>query len=103
MAAAHDTGDLRTIPVLDQAFHQLIVDHSGNSYLRQAYRLIASKIGALRSRLPEGDERVDHCQENHAAIVRLIRRKDVARAQTTLALHIRDTRDSYVAASRPRS
>ena len=62
--------------------------------------MIASKISALRSRLPEENDRVDHCQENHAGIVRLIRAGDVPRAQAALALHIRDTRDSYIGASR---
>lgn len=101
MAQAHAAGDRRVIPRLDQAFHQLIVDHCGNSYLKQAYQLVSSKIGALRSRLPEENERVDHCQENHAAIVRLVRTRDVASAQAALGLHIRDTRDSYIAASGP--
>lgn len=99
MSQAHEAGDRHAIPLLDQAFHQVIVDHSGNSYLEQAYQLIASKIGALRARLPEENDRVDHCQENHASIVSLIRKQDLARAQAALALHIRDTRDSYVAAS----
>lgn len=99
MAQAHEAGDRRAIPLLDQAFHQVIIDHSGNSYLKQAYQLIASKIGALRARLPEENDRVDHCQENHASILRLIRKQDLARAQAALVLHIRDTRDSYVTAS----
>jgi len=99
MKRALESGDRRAIPVLDQAFHQAIVDRCENAYLKQAYLLVSSKISALRSRLPEENERVDHCQENHAAIVRLIRAADIARAQKALALHIRDTRDSYIEAS----
>ena len=100
MAEAQTAADWRAIPLLDQAFHEVIVEQGGNAYLAQAYELVASKIRALRSRLPEENDRVGHCQENHAAIVRLIRKGDVARAQQALALHIRDTRDSYLQASR---
>jgi DNA-binding GntR family transcriptional regulator len=100
MAEAQAAADWRAIPLLDQAFHEVIVEQGGNAYLAQAYELVASKIRALRSRLPDENDRVGHCQENHAAIVRLIRKGDVARAQQALALHIRDTRDSYLQASR---
>ena len=99
MKRAHAAGDRKAIPVLDQSFHQAIVDHCANTYLKQAYLLVSSKISALRARLPEEDERVDHCQENHAAILRLVRTARIADAQKALALHIRDTRDSYLAAS----
>lgn len=98
MAQAHEASDWRAIPALDQAFHQVIVDHCENSYLKQAYQLIASKIAAMRARLPEENERVGHCQENHAAIVRLIALGDPAEAQATLGLHIQDTLQSYMAA-----
>ena len=99
MAKAQAREDWRAIPLLDQAFHQVIVEHCDNAYLKQAYQLVATKIRALRSRLPEENERVGHCQENHAAIVRLIRAGDVKRSQAALALHIRDTLASYMQAS----
>jgi DNA-binding GntR family transcriptional regulator len=101
MARAHDAGDWRAIPSLDQSFHQVIVDHCGNSYIKQSYQLIASKIAAMRARLPEENERVGHCQENHAAIVRLIANAAPAEAQQALALHIQDTLQSYMAAISP--
>ena len=100
MAKAHDASDWRAIPALDQAFHQIILEHCENSYLKQAYQLIASKIAAMRARLPEENERVGHCQENHAAIVRLVERSP-AEAQQALALHIQDTLQSYMAAISP--
>ncbi len=99
MTVAHDAQDWRSIPVLDQAFHQLIVDRCDNAYVKQAYRSIAWKIGALRARLPEENERVSHCQDNHAAIVRLVSRGSVAEARASLAEHIRDTLSSYMTAS----
>jgi DNA-binding GntR family transcriptional regulator len=102
MSHAHEAKDWRALPLLDQEFHEIIVSHGGNPYLAQAYELVGTKIRALRSRLPPENERVDHCQENHAVIVRMVRSADVARAQEALALHIRDTRDSYLEASRHR-
>jgi len=100
MAEAHRAGEWRAIPLLDHEFHQIIVSNSGNPYLQQAYELVGTKIRALRSRLPEGNDRVDHCQENHAVIVALVRAGKVGAAQKALALHIRDTRESYLEASR---
>ena len=103
MAQAHDAGDWRTIPVLDQAFHRVVIEHCANPYLKQAYELVATKIAALRARLPEENDRVGHCQENHAAIVRLIRDAAPHEAQQALALHIRDTLESYRAATHLRA
>ncbi|KQT09574.1 GntR family transcriptional regulator [Ramlibacter sp. Leaf400] len=101
MAQAHDASDWSAIPSLDQAFHQVILEHCENSYLKQAYQLIASKIAAMRARLPEENERVGHCQENHAAIVRLIAHGAPPEAQQALGLHIQDTLQSYMAAITP--
>jgi DNA-binding FadR family transcriptional regulator len=98
-AIARKTRDWKAMRQLDEAFHEAIVDHCGNAYLKQAHQLIASKIGALRARLPEEAEQVDHCQQNHATILALLREGRVAATQRALALHIRDTLASYRAAS----
>ena len=95
MALARKARNWKGIRQLDEAFHQTIVDHCGNAYLQQAYKLIASKISALRARLPQENEQVDHCQQNHATIVNLMRDGRVAPTQRALALHIRDTLESY--------
>jgi hypothetical protein len=50
--------------------------------------------------VPEENERVGHCQANHERIVDAIRGADVKHSQTLLAEHIRDTLQSYLAASR---
>jgi DNA-binding GntR family transcriptional regulator len=99
MALARKTRNFKAIRQLDEAFHQAIVDHCDNAYLQQAHQLIASKISALRARLPEEAEQVDHCQQNHATIVGLMRDGRIAPTQRALALHIRDTLESYRAAS----
>ena len=99
MALARKARNFKAIRLLDEAFHQAVVDHCDNAYLQQAHQLIASKISALRARLPEEAEQVDHCQQNHATIVGLMRDGRIAPTQRALALHIRDTLESYRAAS----
>src|SRR4051794_36856074 len=99
MALARKTRNWKAMRQLDEAFHEAILDHCDNAYLKQAHGLIASKIGALRARLPEQAEQVDHCLQNHAAILALLRDGRVAATQRALALHIRDTLASYRAAS----
>src|SRR5688572_30374498 len=56
MALARKTRNWKAFHHLDEAFHQTIVDHCDNAYLQQAHQWIASKIGALRARLPEDNE-----------------------------------------------
>jgi DNA-binding GntR family transcriptional regulator len=99
MALARKARNVRAIRHLDEAFHQTLLDHCDNVYLKQAHQLIASKISALRARLPDDAAQVDHCRQNHAAIVGLIRDGRIAPTQRALALHIRDTLESYRAAS----
>ena len=103
MARAHATHDLKALPLLDQAFHETLLACCGNPYLQASYDLVAHKIRALRSRLPEGNERVAECQANHARIVRGIRAADLAKSRELLTAHIRDTHDSYLGASRNRA
>lgn len=99
MAGAHRARDWAAMPLLDQAFHQAIVDGCDNAYFQQAYQAIASKISALRARLPAENERVGHCQDNHAAIVALVRDATPRKACDALGAHIRDTLSSYLEAS----
>jgi DNA-binding GntR family transcriptional regulator len=99
MALARKARNFKAFAHLDEAFHQTIVDHCGNAYLQQAHQLIASKISALRARLPDDNEQVDHCRQTHAAIVALMRDGRVGSTQRALALHIRDTLESYRAAT----
>lgn len=100
MRRAHRTKNVAALPQLDAEFHGAIVELCGNAYLRAAYGLIEHKIHALRWRLPESNDQVEHCQDNHAVILEQIREASVAKAQATLRRHIRDTEDAYLQASR---
>jgi len=99
MKEAHRAADARALPELDAEFHGIIMQRSSNAYLRDAYRLIEHKIHALRWRLPENTEQIEHCQANHAIIVKQIREGKLGQAQTILKRHIRDTQDAYLQAS----
>jgi len=98
MKAAQRAADARALPELDAEFHGIIMQRSNNTYLRDAYRLIEHKIHALRWRLPANNEHIEHCQANHAIIVKQLREGKLAQAQTILKRHIRDTQDAYLQA-----
>jgi DNA-binding GntR family transcriptional regulator len=83
----------------DAAFHGAIVEASGNSYLQQAYQLVADKVQSLRARLSVADETVDSCHDTHAHIITLVREGNAKKACTELRAHIRSTAASYIRAS----
>jgi DNA-binding GntR family transcriptional regulator len=100
MKEAQRAAAARALPELDAEFHGIIMQRSNNTYLRDAYRLIEHKIHALRWRLPANSEQIEHCQANHAIIVKQIREGKLGQAQTILKRHIRDTQEAYLEAGR---
>lgn len=100
MKAAQRAGNARALPEFDAEFHGIIMQRSNNTYLRDAYRLIEHKIHALRWRLPANSEQIEHCQANHATILKQIREGRLGQAQTILKRHIRDTQKAYLEAGR---
>ncbi len=100
MKEAQRAGNARALPELDAEFHNIIMQRSSNAYLRDAYRLIEHKIHALRWRLPVNSEQIEHCQANHATIVKQICEGKLGPAQTILKHHIRDTLQAYLEAGR---
>ncbi len=91
--------DPRQVHALDTEFHETIVNGCGNRHLIAAYGLAAHRIAALRYRLPVGNEDAEHCQQNHARIVKRIAEGDVKRVQAMLREHIQSTEASYLAAA----
>lgn len=100
MEKAGSAPDARALPELDAEFHNIILQHSANSYLCAAYRLIEHKIHSLRWRLPADSEQIEHCQTNHTVIVKQIRDGKLSQAQAILTSHIRDTQAAYLSVSR---
>ena len=64
--------DFARCELLDTAFHETLIELSGNKYLIDSYRTISDKIRALRSRLPQTHERVAGAITQHRRIVDLI-------------------------------
>jgi DNA-binding GntR family transcriptional regulator len=93
-------GNYGAVPALDAQFHETIVSLSKSQYLCTAYDLISYKIQALRSRLPAHDPEVSDCNHNHELIVAEIRKGSLAKAQKMMRDHIRNTQESYIAASK---
>ena len=93
----------RPLPESDAEFHGIVMRRSGNEYLRSAYGLIEHKIHALRWRLPQHNEQISECQQNHAVIVERMREGKVAQAQTLLKQHIRETQEAYLQAGDQRT
>ncbi len=102
MGRAFADSDHAAFPRLDTEFHNALVRHCENSYLKAAYALVSAQITALRYRLPVENEQVTHCQDNHSIVVAAIRNLDTRRAQALLRDHIQSTRDAYLIASRSR-
>lgn len=102
MAAAFANADHSAFPRLDTEFHNALVAHCENSYLKAAFNLVSAQITALRYRLPVENDQVTHCQDNHRVVVDAIRNLDTRRAQTILRGHIQSTRDAYLIACRSR-
>lgn len=100
MGAAFARNDQAAFPRLDTDFHNTLVEHCENGYLKDAFKLVSAQITALRYRLPVDNAQVRHCQDNHRVVVEAIRNLDTRRAQTILRGHIQSTRDAYLVASR---
>ena len=102
MGKAFANNDHSAFPRLDTEFHNALVRHCENSYLKASYDLVSAQITALRYRLPIENDQVTHCQQNHDVVVQAIRDLEVRRAQAILRGHIQSTKNAYLIASRSR-
>lgn len=100
MVGAFANNDREAVPRLDTDYHNALVSHCDNGYLKAAYSLVSAQVTALRYRLPIGNEQVAHCHNSHAVLVEAIRNRDTRKAQAILRGHIQSTRDVYLIACR---
>lgn len=82
-------GEWKNYETADMDFHRLLINHSNNSYLPQAYNLTASTIEALRVRLQggEGEYRKQSFDE-HQIILRHLEARNLDLAARVLEDHI---------------
>ena len=88
MEAARSRGDLMGYLAEDAAFHDAIVESAANAYLSAAYRTIAPKMAALRTRMAVSQEIADRYYADHACIRDLAAAGDAPGAEAALTRHI---------------
>jgi DNA-binding GntR family transcriptional regulator len=98
-AIALDAGDFAACEALDTAFHETLIELSGNRYLIESYRTISDKVRALRSRLPQMRERIANAIAQHRRIVDLVAVGRVDAAADELAQHVRNVHGQLTAAA----
>jgi DNA-binding GntR family transcriptional regulator len=96
MRSVNAAGDFARYRDLDADFHQAIVDHCGNAFLKESYAGITFRVQTLRARL-SGDAALNSTSlEEHAQLLAHIKARDTARLCPLLAAHIFGTRRQYV-------
>ena len=96
MDAAMREGDVPSYSLLDNDFHVLAFDHCGNSYLRDAFALVAGRISALRSNVtaPYDTRRTESLSQHHQ-MHRLLSDGDLENFNKLLSSHIQATKKVY--------
>jgi DNA-binding GntR family transcriptional regulator len=87
MSAACEAGDNLRSARADDHFHDAALEHCGNPYLINAYRLVSSKVAALRSHRSTLPTRKQASAE-HLAIVAMLEAGQMAEALEVLSTHI---------------
>jgi DNA-binding GntR family transcriptional regulator len=88
------SGDMMRSASADTEFHEAAIDHCGNPYLVNAYRLISGKVAALRahrSALPTREQ----ANEEHYVIIGRLETGDLAGAMEELGTHIVKMAERY--------
>lgn len=89
-ALALERADYIRCEVLDTSFHETLIGLSRNKYLIDAYRTISSRVRALRSRLPQNQNRIGRAIAQHRRIIDLVAVGQIDAATTEIASHVRN-------------
>jgi DNA-binding GntR family transcriptional regulator len=81
---------------IDADYHQLIIDHAGNAFLKASYETIAFRIQALRNRLSLDPVLNKASLREHREFAALVRAGEIYRASTCLSDHIRSSTANYL-------
>ena len=95
MTRARRAGDTAEYLRQDSAYHATIFDYCDNAYLADAYQTIAAKMAALRTQLGGDPEHMRKSYEEHKAIAKAVRGRDVDEALSILEGHIGRKEGSY--------
>ena len=104
MVAADAADDSRQYGRADSSFHEALFTRCGNSYVRDAYKLLSGRVAALRTNLSRqfGDARAVSLGE-HRKMIALIDRGDFDALQTLLATHAGRTVVAFQLAAKARA
>ncbi|ASY71927.1 GntR family transcriptional regulator [Sinorhizobium fredii USDA 205] len=85
----------------DTAFHEAFVNHCGNRYVEDSYRLVAGRVAALRTNYSAPiDVQTPRSFKEHRAFVELFEKGDFEEFDRLMRIHVTDTAKTYTAALR---
>lgn len=94
MTAARDKNRDRQYLDLDTDFHALFFKHCGNRFMDEAYRLIASRVAAVRTHLAAIPRHTDKSYNEHLKMCQSIKDGRIEEALGILDAHIARTKES---------
>jgi len=99
MPAAERCGDHLAFAREDGAFHTTFIEHCGNRYLIESYKLISGRVAAMRAnQLSSGGRPRSTLMEEHNAIIDAFSAGNIRKAKQLISAHISAMPDSYGAA-----
>jgi DNA-binding GntR family transcriptional regulator len=84
------SGSLRACEQLDRAFHESLIEASGNRFLIDSYQRIAGRVNALRFRLPANQSRIRRALAEHRKLIVLLESGRLGEAIDLLRLHVKN-------------
>ncbi|MDT1060920.1 GntR family transcriptional regulator [Paracoccus sp. CPCC 101403] len=94
MRKALDVGDTLAAARADMAYHDAMIENCENSYLLDAYRMVAGKVAALRSHRAVSPTQ-ERASAEHFQIIALLEQGDLAGASDLLGEHILKMADRF--------
>lgn len=94
MRKALDAGDTLGAARADMAYHDAMIENCENSYLLDAYRMVAGKVAALRSHRAVSPTQ-ERASAEHFQIIAMLEQGDLAGASNLLSDHILKMADRF--------
>ena len=95
MTEAQSKEEISEYLQLDIKFHEAIIDHCENIYLKDAYRRISGKVAAIRTHLSLRPHHTKKSFHEHLEIVELLKKGMIEEVKSTLERHITRGERSY--------
>ena len=96
MEEATASGDIMQCTYWDQKFHELLVEHAGNSRLKTLYEQLACQQMRFMTSILNDSALASRSLAEHRDIVAAIRREDSSAAEDCIHTHYRNIKQYYV-------